>query len=133
MGLKWDIEKFSDSNDYGLWKVKMQEVLKQQKFAFLNLIKMQIWLYYYSHHHFRFKPPTLTRSGSSPIFLIKTNLSSLTFIYDSFETLEIRSLSSSPPITAASFSSTTTIEIGVVYPNKFFLHLLNFLYLSIET
>jgi len=31
MGSKWDIEKFTGSNDFGLWKVKMQTVLTQQK------------------------------------------------------------------------------------------------------
>ena len=31
MGSKWDIKKFTGSNDFGLWKVKMQEVLTQQK------------------------------------------------------------------------------------------------------
>jgi len=31
MGSKWDIEKFTGSNDFGLWKVKMQAVLIQQK------------------------------------------------------------------------------------------------------
>lgn len=31
MGSKWDIEKFTGSNDFGLWKVKMQAVLTQQK------------------------------------------------------------------------------------------------------
>jgi len=31
MGLKWDIEKFTGDNDFGLWKVKMQAVLIQQK------------------------------------------------------------------------------------------------------
>jgi len=30
MGSKWDIEKFTGSNDFGLWKVKMQAVLTQQ-------------------------------------------------------------------------------------------------------
>ena len=30
MGSKWDIEKFTESNDFGLWKVKMQAVLTQQ-------------------------------------------------------------------------------------------------------
>jgi stalled ribosome alternative rescue factor ArfA len=31
MGSKWDIEKFSGDNDFGLWKVKMETVLIQQK------------------------------------------------------------------------------------------------------
>ncbi|PNX65342.1 cytochrome p450, partial [Trifolium pratense] len=31
MGSKWDIEKFTGSNDFGLWKVKMRAVLVQQK------------------------------------------------------------------------------------------------------
>jgi hypothetical protein len=31
MGLKWDIEKFNGSNDFGLWKVKMQALLTQPK------------------------------------------------------------------------------------------------------
>jgi len=31
MGSKWDIEKFTGSNDFGLWKVKMQAVFIQQK------------------------------------------------------------------------------------------------------
>jgi len=31
MGSKWDIEKFTGSNDFGLWKGKMQAVLIQQK------------------------------------------------------------------------------------------------------
>ena len=31
MGSKWDIEKFTGLNDFGLWKVKMQAVLIQQK------------------------------------------------------------------------------------------------------
>jgi len=31
MGSKRDIEKFTESNDFGLWKVKMQTVLIQQK------------------------------------------------------------------------------------------------------
>jgi hypothetical protein len=31
MGSKWDIEKFIGSNDFRLWKVKMQAVLAQQK------------------------------------------------------------------------------------------------------
>jgi len=31
MGSKWDIEKFTGSNDFGLWKLKMQAVLIQQK------------------------------------------------------------------------------------------------------
>jgi hypothetical protein len=29
MGLKEDIERFTGSNDYGLWKVKMRAVLIQ--------------------------------------------------------------------------------------------------------
>ena len=32
MGLKWDIEKFTGTNDFGLWKVKMQAVLIQKKY-----------------------------------------------------------------------------------------------------
>jgi len=32
MGSKWDIEKFTGDNDFGLWKVKMEAVLIQQKF-----------------------------------------------------------------------------------------------------
>jgi len=31
MGSKWDIENFTESNDFGLWKVKMQAGLTQQK------------------------------------------------------------------------------------------------------
>ena len=31
MGSKWDIEKFTGENDSGLWKVKMEAVLTQQK------------------------------------------------------------------------------------------------------
>jgi len=31
MGSKWDLEKFTGDNDFGLWKVKMQVVLIQQK------------------------------------------------------------------------------------------------------
>jgi len=31
MNSKWDIEKFTRSNDFRLWKVKMQVVLTQQK------------------------------------------------------------------------------------------------------
>jgi hypothetical protein len=31
MGSKWDIEKFTKDNDFGLWKVKMEAVLIQQK------------------------------------------------------------------------------------------------------
>jgi len=31
MGLKWDIEKFTEDNDFGLWKVKMEAVLIHQK------------------------------------------------------------------------------------------------------
>jgi len=31
MGLKWDIEKFTGDNNFGLWKVKMEAVLIQQK------------------------------------------------------------------------------------------------------
>jgi hypothetical protein len=31
MGSKWDIEKFTGSNDYELWKVKMRAVLIQNK------------------------------------------------------------------------------------------------------
>jgi len=31
MGSKWDIEKFTRDNDFGLWKVKMEAVLIQQK------------------------------------------------------------------------------------------------------
>jgi len=31
MGLKWDIEKFTEDNDFGLWKVKMEAALIQQK------------------------------------------------------------------------------------------------------
>jgi len=31
MGSKWDIEKFTGDNDSGLWKVKMEAVLIQQK------------------------------------------------------------------------------------------------------
>lgn len=30
MGSKWDIEKFTGDNDFGLWKVKMEAVLIQQ-------------------------------------------------------------------------------------------------------
>jgi len=33
MGSKWDIEKFTISNDFGLWKVNMEAVLIQQKCA----------------------------------------------------------------------------------------------------
>jgi hypothetical protein len=32
MSSKWGIEKFTGSNDFGLWKVKMQAVLIQQKY-----------------------------------------------------------------------------------------------------
>jgi hypothetical protein len=39
MGSNWDTEKFTDSNDYGLWKVKMQEVLTQHNFALLKFNK----------------------------------------------------------------------------------------------
>jgi len=31
MGSKWDIEKFTGDNDFGLWKVKIEAVLIQQK------------------------------------------------------------------------------------------------------
>jgi len=31
MGSKWDIEKFIEDNDFGLWKVNMEAVLIQQK------------------------------------------------------------------------------------------------------
>jgi len=31
MGSMWDIEKFTGDNDFGLWKVKMEAVLIQQK------------------------------------------------------------------------------------------------------
>ncbi|KEH37034.1 hypothetical protein MTR_2g029310 [Medicago truncatula] len=31
MGSNWDIEKFTCSNDFGLWKVKMRVILIQQK------------------------------------------------------------------------------------------------------
>ncbi|KEH41917.1 hypothetical protein MTR_1g057430 [Medicago truncatula] len=31
MGSKWDIEKFIGDNNFGLWKVKMEAVLIQQK------------------------------------------------------------------------------------------------------
>jgi hypothetical protein len=31
MGSKWDIEKFTKSNDFGLWKVKMRVILIQKK------------------------------------------------------------------------------------------------------
>jgi hypothetical protein len=31
MGLKWDIEKFNGSNNFGLWKLKMRAILIQQK------------------------------------------------------------------------------------------------------
>ena len=31
MGSKWDIENFTGSNDFGLWKVKMRAILIQQK------------------------------------------------------------------------------------------------------
>jgi len=31
MRSKWDIEKFTGDNDFGLWKVKMESVLIQQK------------------------------------------------------------------------------------------------------
>ncbi|PNX76788.1 ubiquitin-protein ligase [Trifolium pratense] len=30
MGSKWDIDKFTDSNDFVLWKVKMRTILIQQ-------------------------------------------------------------------------------------------------------
>ncbi|MCI88563.1 hypothetical protein A2U01_0109850, partial [Trifolium medium] len=30
MGSKWDIEKFTGSNDFGLWKVKMRAISIQQ-------------------------------------------------------------------------------------------------------
>jgi len=32
MGSKWDIEKFTGDNNFGLWKVKMEAVLIQQKY-----------------------------------------------------------------------------------------------------
>src|SRR6266487_6728800 len=31
MGSKWEIEKFTGSNDFGLWKVKVRAILTQQK------------------------------------------------------------------------------------------------------
>jgi len=31
MGSKWDIEKFTGNNYFGLWKVKMRAILIQQK------------------------------------------------------------------------------------------------------
>ncbi|KAK2395140.1 alpha carbonic anhydrase [Trifolium repens] len=31
MGSKWEIEKFTGNNDFGLWKVKMRAILIQQK------------------------------------------------------------------------------------------------------
>ncbi|PNX63400.1 hypothetical protein L195_g061606, partial [Trifolium pratense] len=31
MSSKWEIEKFTRSNDFGLWKVKMRAILIQQK------------------------------------------------------------------------------------------------------
>lgn len=31
IGSKWDIKKFFKSNNFGLWKVNMQEILTQQK------------------------------------------------------------------------------------------------------
>jgi hypothetical protein len=31
MGSKWNIEKFTGDNDFGLWKVKMEAMLIQQK------------------------------------------------------------------------------------------------------
>ncbi|MCI56912.1 glutamate receptor 3.6, partial [Trifolium medium] len=31
MGSKWEIEKFTGSNDFGLWMVKMRTILVQQK------------------------------------------------------------------------------------------------------
>ena len=31
MGSKWDIEMFTGSNDFGLWKVKTRAILIQQK------------------------------------------------------------------------------------------------------
>jgi hypothetical protein len=31
MGSKWEIEKFTGSNNFGLWKVKMRAILTQQK------------------------------------------------------------------------------------------------------
>jgi len=31
MGSKWDVEKFIGDNNFGLWKVKMEAVLIQQK------------------------------------------------------------------------------------------------------
>jgi precorrin-2 methylase len=33
MGSKCDIEKFTGSNDFGLWKVKMRAILTQQKYV----------------------------------------------------------------------------------------------------
>ncbi|AES65343.1 hypothetical protein MTR_2g038180 [Medicago truncatula] len=33
MGTKWDIEKFIGDSDFGLWKVKIEVVLIQQKCA----------------------------------------------------------------------------------------------------
>jgi len=31
MGSKWDIEKFTGSNNFGLWKVKMRAIIIEQK------------------------------------------------------------------------------------------------------
>ncbi|MCI81189.1 glutamate receptor 3.6, partial [Trifolium medium] len=33
MGSKWEIEKFTGSNDFSLWKVKLRAILTQQKCA----------------------------------------------------------------------------------------------------
>jgi hypothetical protein len=32
MSSKWDIEKFTGDNDFGLWKVKMEAMLIHQKY-----------------------------------------------------------------------------------------------------
>jgi hypothetical protein len=42
MGSKWDIEKFTGDNDFGLWKVKMEAVLIQQKCE--KALKGEGWL-----------------------------------------------------------------------------------------
>ncbi|AES63742.1 hypothetical protein MTR_2g012760 [Medicago truncatula] len=41
MGSKRDIEKFTGNYDFGLWKVKMQTVLTQQKCVEVSKVKLQ--------------------------------------------------------------------------------------------
>ncbi|PNX56912.1 cytochrome p450 [Trifolium pratense] len=42
MGSKWEIEKFTSKNDFGLWKVKVRAILTQQKCleALLGILNM---------------------------------------------------------------------------------------------